>query len=373
MIKILHIIPSLNKGGAERLALDICKELQAREGVQVKLICFSDDNAYTELSGNINFQVIPANIRLSLWRNNKAYVQLLQQAIEAFAPDIIHTHLFEAEIVSRSCYYPKAKWFSHCHDNMRQFRNPDIRTLTHKALLTNYYEKRYLYRQYDRNGGNTFIAISHDTENYFKQHADKYPIILLPNAIDYRRFYAPKTYNLNHTLQLVNVGSYQDKKNQKFLIAVAQVLKNRGVDFEMKLLGAGGTNYNNITKLIVENNLQDYVFQLGNVADVETYYQQADIYVHSAYYEPLGLVLLEAMAAGLPIVTLDGKGNRDIIEPGKNGYMLYEQNAEAFADKILEIWTNQQLYRSISAYAQHYAQQYDIKEYTNKLLEIYAV
>lgn len=372
-MKILHILPELRKGGAERLAIDICKQLQMHEDVQVKMITFSPDNAYTELTADIDLQVVAAHVQLSLWRKNKAHVQLLQQAIEAFAPDIIHTHLFEAEIVSRSCYYPQAKWFSHCHDNMRQFRNPNIRTLTHKALLTNYYEKRYLYRRYDMNGGNTFIAISHDTEDYFKLHASKYPVILLPNAIDYHRFYAVKTYNFNHKLQLVNVGSYQDKKNQKFLIAIAKVLKRRGVDFELKLLGAGGTNYNNIAKLIVENDLQDHVFQLGNVADVETYYQQAYIYVHSAYYEPLGLVLLEAMAAGLPVVVLDGKGNRDIIVQGKNGYMLYEQNAEAFADIIMEIWTHQQLYRSMSAYAQQYAQQYDIKEYTDKLLEIYAV
>ena len=124
---------------------------------------------------------------------------------------------------------------------------------------------------------------------------------------------------------------------------------------------------------ILEGNLQDNVLQHGNVNNVEEYLWQSDIYVHSAYYEPLGLVLLEAMAAGLPVVTLDGRGNRDLIVQGKNGYMVYEQNAEQFADRILEIWNDQQKYMEMSAFAQEFARQYDIKEYVDKLMDIYNI
>lgn len=372
MPKILHILPYLRKGGAQRLAIDICNELQSRQGICVKIISFTAENDFTDITGDIDVQVVPAGIQLSVLHLPIYHIDMLQQAIEAFAPDIIHTHLFEAEIVSRSCYYPQAKWFSHCHDNMRQFRNPDLRTLTRKALLTNYYEKRYLYKRYDMNGGNTFIAISHDTENYFKQNAAKYPVILLPNAINYQKFHKEKIMDYNHILRLINVGSFTDNKNQKFLIEVARVLKERHTDFELHLLG-DGVNRHNVAALAKAYNIEHAVYMHGNVSDVETYLWQANIYLHAALSEAMGLTLVEAMAAGLPVVTLDGKGNRDIIEQGKNGYMLYEQNAEAFADTIMEIWTHQQLYKSMSAYAQQYAQKYDIKEYTDKLLEIYAI
>ena len=77
------------------------------------------------------------------------------------------------------------------------------------------------------------------------------------------------------------------------------------------------------------------------------------------------------MAAGLPVVTLDGRGNRDLIVQGKNGYMVYEQDTEQFADRILEIWNDKNKYNQMSAFAQDFARQYDIKPYVDKLLELY--
>ena len=369
-MRVLHILPYLRKGGAQRLALDICLELQKREDTVVCVISFVDENDFPFLTQNLDVQIVPASIQLSITHKNVLNVDALQKAIEDFAPDVIHTHLFEAEIVSRSCYYPKAKWFSHCHDNMRQFRNFGIKTLFNKELLTNFYEKLYLMSRYKANGGTTFVAISHDTEAYFRRTAQPYRVALLPNAIDYEKFHNTEP-RVGHTkLKLINVGSYQDKKNQRFLIDLAVKLQTQGVDFELNLLG-DGENFNTISELIKDRNLSDKVFQRGNVGNVEEYLWQSDIYVHSAYYEPFGLVLLEAMAAGLPVVTLDGRGNRDLIVQGCNGYMLYEQNAEQFADRILEIWNDKKKYQEMSAFAQEFAKQYDIKPYVDKLLELY--
>ena len=368
-MRVLHILPYLRKGGAQRLALDICMELQKRKDTVVRVISFVDENDFPFLTKNLDVQIIPATVQLSVTNKNVLNVALLQKAIEDFAPDVIHTHLFEAEIVSRSCYYPKAKWFSHCHDNMKQFRNFSIKMLFCKELLTNYYEKRYLLSRYKANGGTTFVAISHDTESYFR-NTQSYLVELLPNAIDYEKFYNCEPRGEHTKLKLINVGSYQDKKNQRFLIDLAVELQKQGVDFELNLLG-DGEKYDSIAKLINDRNLSGNVFQLGNVGNVEEYLWKSDMYVHSAYYEPLGLVLLEAMAAGLPVVTLDGRGNRDLIVQGRNGYMVYELDVKQFAEHILEIWDDKQKYCDMSAFAQEFAKQYDIKEYVDKLLSLY--
>ncbi len=95
------------------------------------------------------------------------------------------------------------------------------------------------------------------------------------------------------------------------------------------------------------------------------------IYLHTAWYEPFGLVLLEAMAAGLPCVTLDGKGNRDLIEDGRNGFLLEREDASAFADRIVELATDRERYREISAYAQEFAKTYDIDAATDRLVDFY--
>ena len=369
-MRILHIIPRLNKGGAERLCLDICNQLQKRDDVRIRLITFSEENHYPFLTENLDWQVISASVQLSIFHQNVLNIDALQKAIEDFAPDVIHTHLFEAEMVSRSCNYPQAKWFSHCHDNMRQFQNFSVKTLFNKHLLTNFFEKRYLFSRYQANSGNTFIAISHDTEQYFLKTARKYHVQFLPNAIDYEKFHRDNDRQPSAKLRLVNVGSYQAKKNQRFLVEVAKKLHKRHIDFELNLLG-DGEKFGEVASLVKNNRLEANVMQRGNVENVAEYLWQSDIYVHSAYYEPFGLVLVEAMAAGLPVVTLDGRGNRDLIVQGKNGHMVYKQNAEQFADRILEIWNDKQKYQEMSNFAQEFARQYDIKPYVDRLLELY--
>ncbi len=369
-MKILHIIPNLKKGGAERLVLDICNSLKKIQGIKVKLITFEDENQYEYLTTDLDHSVISASVKLSVKGKNKIKVDALQKEINSFKPDIIHTHLFEAEIISRSCYYPKAKWFSHCHSNKEQIRAFGMDTLLKKEKLTNYYEKWYLFKRYRKNGGNNFIAISRDTEKYFKSKVKEYPVTRITNAIDYSRFRTDKKIQTENKIKMVNVGSFVPKKNQEFLIEVSKILKSKHIIFEMRFLG-DGQQKTPLEKKARGESLSENVFFHGNVNNVEEYLWDADIYVHSANYEPLGLVLLEAMAAGLPVITLDGKGNRDLIEEGKNGYMISENNPELFANKILQLWNNKNLYRSISDYAKSYAKQFDIHTYTRKLLELY--
>ncbi len=368
-MRILHILPYLRKGGAQRLALDICLELQKRGNV-VRIISFVDENDFRFLTNNLDVQIVPASVQLSIFHRNVLNIDALQKAIEDFAPDVIHTHLFEAEIVSRSCNYPRAKWFSHCHDNMRQFQNFGVKTLFNKQLLTNFFEKRYLFSRYQANGGNTFIAISHDTERYFCKTARQHNVQFLPNAIDYEKFHCDNSRHPNTKLRLVNVGSLNINKNQAFLINVAKMLADKGVVFDLKLVG-GGQDYEMLKQDIETLGLQENVSLCGNVDNVEDYLHESDVYVHSSLSEALGLTIIEAIAAGLPVVTLDGRGNRDLIVQGKNGYMVYKQNAEQFADRILEIWNDKQKYQEMSAFAQEFARQYDIKPYVDRLLELY--
>ena len=61
MLKILHIIPSLQKGGAERITLDICNEIQKRKEHQVKLFTFHEANNYCFLTSGLDYNVIPSH------------------------------------------------------------------------------------------------------------------------------------------------------------------------------------------------------------------------------------------------------------------------------------------------------------------------
>jgi len=372
--KILHIIPSLRKGGAERIVLDICRELQKREGVCVKLVVLHPENDYAFLTEGLDIALCSSKVIPSFLGKTQVNIKALENIIADYQPDIIHSHLFEAEFVSRFVHYPKAKWFSHCHDNMAQFRNLDIKTLFNKKLLTNFYEKRTLLARYMA-CDNHFIAISKDTEQYFNKVLPRklrQNLTTLPNAIDYHRFASAykEGDKLNSSLRFCTIGSLVDKKNQIFLVEVMNILRNKGLECRLDILG-DGPNREKIQERINTLQLERNITLHGNVNKVEEFLFESTVCLHAATYEPFGLVLLEAMAAALPVGCLDGKGNRDLIEEGKNGYLLSKPNVEQFANRILQLIQSPELYQSMSQYAQEFAKRYDMEMYVNRLLELY--
>ncbi len=195
-MKILHIIPTLSKGGAERLVIDIIKQLNKQKKTKARLIIFRDEIKYESSEIKEFLSIIPSSVKLSLTKKWQVNVSDLQDYINNFEPDVIHTHLFEAELVSRFCHFPKARWFSHVHDNMVQFNNWSWSwSSMSKTKITNWYEKQILFKRYKKNGGTHFISISKHTESYIKSVQFRYPVTLLHNAIEVERFQKPADFN----------------------------------------------------------------------------------------------------------------------------------------------------------------------------------
>ena len=368
-------------GGAETLVFDIFNELKRRNNVHVKLITFqkAQDNSIKSsthlediLLRDPDFCNCSSLVSLSLTKPNKVDLSHFVQIVNDFKPHVIHSNLFIAELITHEVVFPGIKYFTHCHDNMPQLRNFTLNTLTQKSLLTDFYEKQHLVKRYVK-CNNKFISISADTTAYFKHvlpSALKPNIFQLHNAIVVNRFKGAIGNRDLQKIRVVNVGSFLTKKNQQFLVDIGLELKGRGLPFEIIMLGEG-RDYDKVKAKVKAANLQNEIMMPGNTVDVVSYYSNANVYVHTATYEPFGLVLLEAMASGLPVVTLDGKGNRDLIEEGKNGYMIYDQNAAAFADAIEKIVNNKVTYNNLSANAIAFAKQYDIEPYIDKLIALY--
>ena len=371
-MKILHIIPDLQKGGAQRICLDICNELNNKPGIEVLLLNLYPLNEYENLSKNLKRVICGSRVYPSLSGKTIADLTDFKNIITKFKPDIIHSHLFEAEILSRFEVNANIKYITHCHDNMHQLENMSFKTFKEKKSITNFYEKKLLIKRYKKSH-NRFIAISTDTHNYFTRVLPKSfsnRISHLPNAINFEKFFNPNTPEKKSKIKISSVGSLVDKKNQIFLIDVAKILRLRGIDFSIEIFG-DGPNRNLISEKIEKENLKDVITLHGNIEAVEKHLHDSTLYVHPATYEPFGLAILEAMAAGLPVISLDGKGNRDIIENGVNGYIISQKNPLLFAEKIIELINNRDLFEKISNNAKLNAKKYDIKNYTEKLLQFY--
>jgi len=373
-MKILYVIPGLKKGGAERIAIDICREISLRKGHQCLLLVLSNENEYRQLTTDIAIQQINSTVQLSLLRKNKIDLQEFDSVVNEFKPNIIHSHLFAAEILSREKIFPHIKYFTHCHDNMSQLRNFSTQTFFQKKLLIEFYEKQHLLKNYLKSN-NKFIAISEHTKKYFERVLPaqlQKNIFLLHNAIAFKQFNAVNELQKPFDkIRILNVGSFVPKKNQKLFIAIAEELRSRHLDFEITLLG-NGPIYAEIKKLTESKKLEQFFSMPGNVADVENYYARANLYIHTATYEPFGLVLLEAMATGLPVISLNGGGNQDLINDNENGFMIHDQNPKFFADKVELLFHNRNLFSKLSTGAVEFAKKFDIANYVDQLLMLYA-
>jgi len=367
-MKILHLVPSLKKGGAERMALSIASGLQD-EGHEVKLVCLHDVNEYRFLSKSLDCIVVKTNVQLSFMRSNRVDVSELQYVIDTFQPDVIHSHLFESEINLAFCNIPlTCKRIIHFHDNMIQMKKFSINTLFKKSKTANFYERRLVLKKLPTNA--TMIGISKDSMSFIMKNIPRYyNKKLVLNAIDIKRF-SPGVKQKNKA-ELVTIGSLVSKKGHDLAVQTIFELKKRGVEVHLTIIGDGPLR-KELKSLIDHLALNDMISLKGLVDYPEVYLQNASIYIHTASYEPFGLVLVEAMACGLPVVCTDGKGNRDLIKEGRNGYMVWERNAELLADKIQYLLEDNILLSRMANDAHVYAQQFNMNNYIQKLLSIYS-
>ena len=370
-LRILHIIPSLNKGGAERITLDICRSLANREDCEVLLVLMRDDISY-EIPTNLNYQITSSRVKLSVWKKNKFKLKDFEKIIAEFNPHIIHSHLFEAEVLSRARIKKDIVYISHIHDNITQYNKLKCKKPIKRKISDNY-ERIWLFKRYKKTD-NQFISISSDTTHFLQNvlpFSLKNNIFSLANAIDYKSFENIESKAIGSELiRLISVGSLVPKKNQRLLVEIANLLKSKNINFEIIILGEGIERINLEDEIAIKG-LSKYVKLLGNVNDVSFYLKNSTLFLHTATYEPFGLVLLEAMASGLPVISLDGGGNRDVVLDGQNGHLIQENNAICFVKKIIELIHDPSEYKKMSLFSREFAKQFDINNYVDKLVDFY--
>lgn len=378
-IKVLYIISSLRRGGAERLLVDICNELHKRAEIDYLILSLSSINEYIAEAKELNIKNINATVQLSIFKKTKTALTEYIEIITSFKPDIIHSHLYVSEIVSREVIFPNISYISHLHGYETQYTNFTIGTILSKRKLINWFEKRRLIKKYKK-CNNHFIAVSNYVNNFFINAMPSFfldKITLLPNAINFSKFYNENCFlqrniikNNSEEIKLINTGSFDDNKNHIFLIDVVEYLKKKKNKVKLIILG-DGPNKRKIENIIKERKLDNEILIMGKVDNVSKFLYNSTVYVHAAKYEAFGLSLLEAMASGLPVVSLDGKGNRDVVKNGVNGFMLDKPDVIMFAEKIIELATKPDLYNSMSENAVKFAADFDIKNYVDKLMQLY--
>lgn len=151
---------------------------------------------------------------------------------------------------------------------------------------------------------------------------------------------------------LVSSGRLAKEKNFPLLLEAFALIAPKRPEASLYILG-DGDDREALRKLSVDLNIADRVFFPGLVpsAEIPLYLTAADLFFFASVTETQGLVTLEAMAAGLPVVAVNATGTADLVEHGKNG-LLTSATPEALAEAALSLLENPEMRREFSVKAQ---------------------
>jgi glycosyltransferase involved in cell wall biosynthesis len=376
-MNILHIIPTLGCGGAEILVSNLAIQ-QVKSGHTVKIVILEPyhqtfDNFISKeellqivsierVTTKIHFFFLKGKIELS---NNE-----FDDIVKIFSPNIIHSHLFQAELLARYTIYDNVKYFSHCHNNMSQFLFLQ-KGLSFKRKITDFLERKWLEKRYIK-CSNNFITISKDTTSFFKR---KLPLILrnrihfVPNAINKSLFFLNE-HKETSVIKLISIGNLLENKGHSFLIDVIYLIKKAGFEVKLNILGYGN-QYENLKYKIDSLGLSDEVLLRGSVSNVNEYLSNSDICIHGAFKEAFGLVLIEAMASEIPVISTSGGGNDELFIDGYNGYLILNRDINVFVEKVIYMIKNPTQRKIMGRNAKTFSKNYDIIPYTETILNLY--
>lgn len=171
---------------------------------------------------------------------------------------------------------------------------------------------------------------------------------------------------------LISLGRLSKEKNWGFLLRSAGLAMQKHPALRVALVGEGPER-TRLEQLAQNLGIGDRVDFIGPIdfAEVPGYLKAADIFGFASTAETQGLVTMEAMAAGLPVVAVDASGTCDIVQSGVQG-LLVEQDPGAFAAAIDQILTSPDLFENFGRAAATRAAEFEIMQQAKKLVEIYA-
>lgn len=211
---------------------------------------------------------------------------------------------------------------------------------------------------------------NHNKENILKYYHPKKEIVVI--AHPYRKFvFSPKSRNelglADEKKYLISVGRLVLRKGYEYLIEALSFIKDNNA--ELIIIG-NGPEKDNLEKIAKDVGIEKRVRIKSGLDNEEKfqYLAASDIYVLSSIHEGFGIVLQEAMQAGLPIVATNYGGQVDLIEDGENGFLVEPKSAEKLAEKIKFLLSNELLANEIAERNKREVEKYDYKKIAQEYL-----
>ncbi len=230
----------------------------------------------------------------------------------------------------------------------------------HKSVKTIFYPSRFVRRYLEKNG------VQGDKMEVLQRGVDT--ALFNPSRRDeaLRAELAP-----NGEIILICVARLAGEKGFAFLARVAKALDARGLHFKLYIVGG---NRNEAVETEVKDSFAPLTaqgkvvfagFKVGEA--LATAYASADIFLHCSITETFGLVVLESMASGVPVVARDEGGPSDIVQDGKTGYLVDPEDLNGFVDKVVHLSGDAATRRQFSLDARAQAEEATWAKINNKV------
>jgi sugar transferase (PEP-CTERM/EpsH1 system associated) len=375
MLRITHAVLSLDCGGLERIVLDLVREGQTL-GQQITVLCL-------ERPGTLAAQVEALGGSLVCLHKQPGLkvrtIRQLEAVLRELRPDVVHTHqagtLFYAGPAARQAGVPVVVHTEHGN----HFRH-------HPAGFLCWLRQSWLWWIAARYAARFFCVSKDIADELASRHlVPRCKLEVIPNGIDTDLFERTNgRENIRRALGIApiapvvgSVGRLNEVKRQDLLIRAFAQVRKRIPDARLVLVGDGPMR-DSLQTLAKDLNLNGSVRFAGYQLHPERYLQALDVFALTSQTEGMPLAILEAWAAGLPVVASAVGGVPDLVDHGRNGLLFSSGDETALADFVVElIGDPQRAGRLGSAGRQEVASRYSLQrmaaDYQRRYLQLLAV
>ncbi|MBR8784436.1 putative glycosyltransferase EpsD [Porphyromonas levii] len=357
-MKVLHVINSLNVGGAERLIAFLLPVFKQYNGIQVDLLVINEGEEilYRELERESIFISVLTSRGLY---NPLNIIPMRHYFLKGY--DIIHAHLFPTQYIASiakltSKTKTKLVFTEHSTSN-RRIASP----------IFSFIDKP-IYRLLDH-----LVCITEEVEELYKNYVPsiKSRISIIPNGIPINqvkeaRPHSRNDFKLNSSdVLLLQVAGFRDAKDQDTVIKALTYLPE---NFKVLFVG-DGLRKRSCEKLAKDIGVENRTIFLGVRKDVYNIQKMVDYIILSTHYEGLSLACIEGMASGKPFLASNVQGVQQLVSGA--GILFEESNPKDLAQKVLTLDQDKVLKKGTIENCIRRSEEYTIEKMAQRHLELY--
>jgi glycosyltransferase involved in cell wall biosynthesis len=349
--RVLHLITSFEIGGTERQAVELLKRLDS-DRYDVRLAALRNEGPfYQEIAAR--FPNVP-EFPLSSFYNRNAVRQLLRlrKLMKSNQIDILHAHDFYAGLIGAAAARLAGVRVIACQRHlklsdrrMHRWGQRIIQLLAHRILVNSEAIRDYIISKDGvprrkivviKNGIGSAGVKSTPDSSVTPERREAHDALCAGLGLD------PKS-------RLVGtIARLQPVKGHRYLIeAAARVLKREPAAHF--IIVGGGPLRDELENQIAALGIEEHVHLLGDRSDVSRLTSSFDLMVLASLHEGLPNAVMEAMAAGVPVVATDAGGTKELIIDGETGYLVPPADVDALAERITFALTNEATGRLLAA------------------------